>query len=92
MPETYMVRDGMILPSGYVHYNLGEAMFRDAHHYFNMLSRNYEAYSEEAKRLGEIEVARIMHTEYHATNAQIQRILNLAKQYVDQLFPLGSRK
>jgi len=126
MPETYMVRDGMILPSGYVHYNLGEAMFRDAHHYFNMLSRNYEAYSEEAKRLGDsiilsseelypavkvicqrkynvnqpgllspvakIEVARIMHTEYHATNAQIQRILNLAKQYVDQLFPLGSRK
>ena len=28
-------------------------MFRDPHHYFNMLSKNWEAYSEIAKRLGD---------------------------------------
>lgn len=31
-------------------------MFRDAHQYFNLLSKNYEAYSEEARRLGDIVV------------------------------------
>jgi len=126
MSEEYFVKDGIILPSGYVNYTLGEAMFRDAHHYFNLLSRNYEAYSAEAKRLGDsivlsseeiypavrqicqkqyntnqpgllapaakVEIARIMHSEYNATNAQIQRILNLSKVYVDQLFPLNTKR
>ena len=33
--------------------DIGESMFRDAHHYFNMLSKNFEAYNEIAKRLHE---------------------------------------
>jgi len=56
MPDRYVVKDGMILPSSYTNYRLGEAMFRDAHHYFNALTRNVEAYSEEAKRLGDLKV------------------------------------
>lgn len=53
MPQNYRYHRGMILPESYVRYDLGEKMFRDAHHYLNHLTRNVEAYSEEAKRLSD---------------------------------------
>ncbi|MBR6269244.1 MAG: hypothetical protein IKR30_01575 [Bacteroidales bacterium] len=53
MPERYRYYNGMILPESYARVDLGEMMFRDAHHYMYMLTRNAEAYSEEAKRLGD---------------------------------------
>ena len=53
MPEGFMVRNGMILPASYCDYRFGESLFNSAHQYFSMLSKNYESYSEEAKRLGD---------------------------------------
>lgn len=122
LPDYFKVKNGMILPSSYVNYRLGESMFRDAHHYFSAITTNVEAYSAEAKSLGDttvltrdemyrvakmiskrdynvdapsllpprakIEVARIMHSDYNASNAQIRMILKMDQQDVEVLFPL----
>ena len=53
LPGNLMVHDGVILPSSFCAINKAERFFRDPHHYFSMLSKNWEAYSEIAKRLGE---------------------------------------
>lgn len=53
LPEGYRVRNGVIVPESYCSYSKGEALFRDAHHYFASVSKNYEAYSAVAKSLGE---------------------------------------
>jgi len=53
MPASYCVRDGMLDPASFCDISRAEAFFRDAHHYFALLTRNYEAYSEAAKRLGD---------------------------------------
>lgn len=126
LPAGYLVKDGMILPASYVNYTLGQSMFRDAHHYFSMLTKNVEAYCAEAKRMGDnnvlsreemypavknvcireynidrpsmllpeakLEMARTMHYDFHATNAQIRSILSLDEDYVNSLFPLSAPK
>ena len=51
--EGLMITDGMILPSSYCRISLAESMFRDAHNYFFLISRNFESYNEIAKRLHE---------------------------------------
>lgn len=53
LPDNYLVHNSIILPQNYCATNKGMAMFRDAHQYFSMVSKNYEAYSEVAKRLGD---------------------------------------
>ena len=53
IPGNYLVHNGIILPQNYCATDIGMALFRDAHQYFSMVSKNYEAYSEVAKRLGE---------------------------------------
>ena len=53
LPENLMVYNNVILPSSYCSLKKTEQLFRDPHHYFNMLSKNWEAYSETAKRLGD---------------------------------------
>lgn len=53
LPGNLMVYDGVILPSSYCAIKETEQFFRDPHHYFSMLSKNWEAYSEIAKRLGD---------------------------------------
>ena len=54
LPLGYSVVGNIILPSCYCRvHDIGEKLFRDAHQYFNLLSRDYEAYSEVAKRLGD---------------------------------------
>ena len=51
--DSILVKNGMILPQSFCCIKLGEALFRNAHQYFSMVSKNYEAYSEVAKRLGD---------------------------------------
>ncbi len=53
LPESYEVYDGMLLPRSFSDYKLGEALFRDAHQYFSMVSKNMEVYSQVAERLGD---------------------------------------
>ncbi len=50
-----MSGSGYILPSAYCHADFGKAMFRDAHHYFSLLSKSVEALSELAVELDEEE-------------------------------------
>ena len=51
--KSLRVNDYMILPSSICDITLAENMFRDAHHYFHLISRNFESYTEIAKRLHE---------------------------------------
>lgn len=53
LSDTIMVLDNMIIPSSFCDISKAESYFRDSHQYFNLLSKNYEAYSEIAKRLGD---------------------------------------
>ena len=53
LPDGYMIKDGLILPQSFCAIKYGESLFRDAHQYFSIVSKNYEAYSEIAKRLGD---------------------------------------
>ena len=43
--------DGYIAPKSYCTIIFGMAIFRDAHHYFSMVSKNVEAYSELAAEI-----------------------------------------
>lgn len=122
LPAGYQVKDGMILPSSYVDYRLGQSMFHDSHHYLSCLLKNVESYSNIAARYGDpavlgreemypavsshclrkynvrqpsqlsrdakLEVARKMHYELKASNAQIRMILGLSEYEVDSMFPL----
>lgn len=53
LPDNLRVYENVILPSSYCVLKKTEQLFRDPHHYFNMLSKNWEAYSETGKRLGD---------------------------------------
>ena len=53
LPEHYMAFDGLIVPSSFCRIAEGEAVFRDAHHYFQLLGRNQEVGCGIAKRLGD---------------------------------------
>lgn len=72
------VANHMILPSSYCSIKEGESFFRDAHHYFNLLSKNFEAYSEIAKRLKD---AVFLSDEemYSAVQAMCSKSYNLSK-------------
>ena len=111
----------IILPTSFCKIKDAESMYRDASHYFASLTRNHEAFSEIARRLGDtmflpdsemyqaissicnkkygirkpsllspeakIEIARMMHYEYHASNRQIRSILNLDMAAIEEMFP-----
>lgn len=76
-PPDWQVTDGYISPASYCAIGLGMAMFRDAHHYFSMISKNVEAYSGIAVDIddGEFltdqelfsEVLKILRTRYDGT-------------------------
>lgn len=51
LPGDYLVINGHIAPPSYCDIRLGMAMFRNAHHYFWMVSKDVEAYEEIAKDL-----------------------------------------
>ena len=40
MPFFVRVSDNMILPEGYCHISIGQEYFRNAHHYFYMVTKN----------------------------------------------------
>lgn len=53
LPDNYVVNDNMILPISYSRFDLGQSFFRDAHHYYYMVSKNIESYCQIAKQLGD---------------------------------------
>ena len=53
LPASLTVRNGFIAPESYVDWRTGRMFFRDAHQYFNLLSKNREAYAEFAARYGD---------------------------------------
>ncbi len=55
LPGEWEVRDGYIDPWNYCAVKFGMSLFRDAHHYFAMVSKNVEAYAELAVGLDECE-------------------------------------
>ena len=46
LPEDWPMRDGYIAPAAYCAIRFGMSLFRDAHHYFNAISRQVESYGE----------------------------------------------
>lgn len=55
LPDNYTIRNGCISPESFCDWKNGQAFFRDAHQYFNLLSKNYEAYAEFSALLGDSE-------------------------------------
>lgn len=53
LPGEWEIIDTYIAPNSYCSIALGMSMFRDAHHYFSMISKNVESYSEMAAELGD---------------------------------------
>lgn len=53
LPEDWAVIDGYVSPASFCDLVFGKGVFRDAHHYFNLLSKNVEAYQELAQELGD---------------------------------------
>ena len=45
LPLEWITINDFVAPYSYCAINLGMSMFRDAHHYFNMVSKNVESYS-----------------------------------------------
>ena len=122
-PDDYLVCDGMISPVSFCSISEGERYFKSGHQYFSLLSKNFEAYSQVAKTLGDkvfmtddelysaakleckkrysagnplelsgdakIELARILHNGYNASNRQLKSILKLPPAVLNELFPLG---
>lgn len=52
-PESFSITDGFFSPMNYCRIDIGEAVFRDARHYFNKLSKDIEAYRDIAATVGE---------------------------------------
>ena len=52
-PESHFLVDGYISPASYCAIGLGEDFFRDARHYFSLVSRCVEGYKDIAKLLGD---------------------------------------
>lgn len=52
--SNLVVWKGIILPSSYCYIHEGESYFRNAHHYFNALSKSHEAMSLVAQNLGDL--------------------------------------
>ena len=49
----FLTSGGYISPSSYCYVPLAESLFRDARHYFSLISRKVESYSQIAKELGD---------------------------------------
>ena len=73
-PEDWQVIGGYISPASYCAVIFGMSLFRDAHHYFSLISKNIEAYSSIAVDIGDgefltdrelfSEILRILKTKY----------------------------
>jgi len=54
-PEDFRIIEGYISPPSYCSIKFGMALFRDAHHYFNMVSRSIASYCEVASEMDDWE-------------------------------------
>ena len=54
-PGDWKMIDGYIAPKSYCAITFGMGIFMDAHHYFSMVSKNVEAYSELAVEIDDEE-------------------------------------
>ena len=52
-PAAHTLVDGYVSPANYCDFLLGESLFREASHYFNLISRAVEGYRDIAKLLGD---------------------------------------
>jgi len=52
-PDDYIITDGYFSPMNYCRLDIGEAVFRDARHYFNKLAKGIESYKEIAAMIGD---------------------------------------
>ena len=52
-PASHAMVDGYISPASFCDLDLGEGFFRDARHYFSLVSRSVEGYQDIAKLLGD---------------------------------------
>ena len=52
-PPHFRVSGDMVLPQCYVHIGTAENFYRNAHHYFNLISRRVESFSQIAEELGD---------------------------------------
>lgn len=52
-PKDYIITDGFFSPANYCRFDIGEAVFRDARHYFNLLAKGIESYREIAAMVGD---------------------------------------
>lgn len=52
-PERHALVDGYISPASFCDLELGEGLFRNARHYFSLVSRSVEGYQDIAKLLGD---------------------------------------
>lgn len=52
-PAGFIVIDGHFSPVNYCRFDIGEAVFRDARHYFNLLAKGVESYKEIAAMVGD---------------------------------------
>lgn len=52
-PEMHSLVDGYISPADYCNLDLGESLFRNARHYFSLISRSVEGFQDIAKLLGD---------------------------------------
>ena len=78
LPENYRIIDGYVSPLEYCAVKLGMAMFRNAHQYFYMISKNIEAYENLAAELDDGEfltdselftqVVKIVNSNYNVSN------------------------
>lgn len=48
-----IIKDKTILPSSFCYIKEGEALFRHPHHYFYLMTKNWEAYGQIAKRISD---------------------------------------
>lgn len=53
IPESFRIRNGLILPESIIDISRCERYFRHASHYFFSLTKNLEAYSEVSQKLGD---------------------------------------
>lgn len=53
LPDNYFLINGYVSPVCYLNIELAEKFFRNAHHYFNLVSRRVELFAQIAKELGD---------------------------------------
>ncbi len=78
---------------GLIAKNLGDKVFLNDEEMLSVVyKKTKEMFSEDSPKLlpaeAKLEMARLMHNEYNASNGQIQRILKIDKSIVNNLFPI----